>query len=351
MAGHGEDSSLKAVIVAVGVNAFIMVAKYVGAVLTASPALLAEAIHTTADVGNQVLLWIGIRQSQNAATAEHPYGWGAARWMWNLKSAMGIFFLGCGVTAYHGVHSLTAALHHDAKPPEPSMLGLGILVMSFVLELYSFYVAMKGIDGARGDVPFFEFLREGDDPTGVGVLLEDAAAILGVLLALVGVGLSQWLKNPLPDAIATIVIAALLGWVAFFLAKSNGRLLVGASVGVKGEQRIRAALLADEVVERVEDMKTEVLGAGRARVKCEIDLRESFLALRMKDDLTREAERLKQGVDPMTVLQEVAALAMKKTALEIERLHRLVDATIPEAAHVDLKLIDPHQPPASPGAK
>lgn len=348
MSGHGGDSSLKAVVVAVAVNSFIMVIKFIGAVMTASPALLAEAIHTTADVGNQILLWVGIRQSEKAATPEHPYGWGAARWLWNLKSAMGIFFLGCGVTAYHGVHSLHEALGPTPHAPTPSMLGLGILGVSFVLESYSFFVAMQGINKDRGDTPFFEFLKEGDDPTGVGVLLEDAAAILGVLLALVGVGLSQYLQSPLPDAIATIVIAMLLGWVAFFLAKTNGRLLLGASIGPTAEKKIREALLADEVVERVEDLKTEVIGAGRARVKAEIDIRESFLAKRMMPALDREVARLKGGADAMTVLQDVAGLTVRVTAAEISRLHKVIDNAIPEAAHVDLELIDEPAPPAQP---
>jgi zinc transporter 9 len=342
MSGHGGDSSLKAVIVAIAVNSFIMVIKYIGAAITLSPSLLAEAIHTTADVGNQVLLWVGIRQSEKAATPEHPYGWGAARWLWNLKSAMGIFFVGCGVTAYHGVHSLM-----DPHEVHPSMLGLGILGVSFVLESYSFWVALAGINKDRGNTPFFEFLKEGDDPTGVGVLLEDAAAILGVVLALIGVGLSQYLHNPLPDAIATIVIALLLGWVAVFLAKTNGRLLVGVSIGPKAEQKIREALLADEVVERVEDLKTEVIGAGRARVKAEIDLREGFLALRMKDQLEVEAGRLAAGTVPLTVLQDVAVHAMRATAVEIQRLNKIIDDAIPEAAHVDLELID-SRPEASP---
>ncbi len=343
MSGHGDDSSLRAVMVAVAVNAVIMVMKYVGAVITHSPALLAEAIHTTADVGNQVLLWIGIHKSQQAATPEHPYGWGAARWLWNLKSAMGLFFLGCGVTAYHGVHALM-----DPHPPEPSLVGLGILGVSFVLEGYSFFVAMSGINQARGDTPFFEFLKQGDDPTGVGVLLEDAAAILGVVLALAGVGLSQALHSPVPDAVATLLIAVLLGWVAFFLARSNGRLLVGASIGRAGEQKILDVLRADEAVEHVEDLKTEVIGAGRARVKAEIDLKERFLALRLKEQLEREAARLKAGEDPMAVLEDVAGHAARAAAREIQRLNRLIDEAIPEAAHVDLELIDPTAPQAPP---
>jgi solute carrier family 30 (zinc transporter), member 9 len=348
MGGHGEDGSLRAVIVAVAVNTFIMIAKYVGAVITQSPAMLAEAIHTTADVGNQILLWIGIRQSEKAATPEHPYGWGAARWLWNIKSAMGIFFLGCGVTAWHGVHALQEALHAGAAPPKPSMVGLAVLGVSFVLESYSFFVAMQGINKDRGDRPFFEFLREGDDPTGVGVLLEDAAAILGVVLALIGVGLSQWLHSPLPDAISTIFVAALLAWVAVFLAKSNGRLLVGSSIGAKGEAKIKAALLADEVVERVEDLKTEVIGAGKVRVKAEIDIREKILATRMKAQLEQHAARLRAGDDPMKVLGDVAGAAVQVTAQEIHRLHRVIDDAVPEAAHVDLELIDQSVPLSPP---
>lgn len=334
MSAPDGDSSLRSVITAVAVNFVIMVAKYVGWAMTQSPAMLGEAIHTTADVGNQVLLWIGIRQSARAATPEHPYGWGAARWMWNLMSAMGIFFLGCGVTAYHGIHALS-----ETHPPKPSSVGLVILAVSFVLECYSFLVAMQGINKDRGDTPFFEFLRQGDDPTGVGVLLEDSAAILGVLLALVGVGLSQWLHSPLPDAIATLTIAVLLGVVAVFLAQANGRLLVGASAGAGAEAKIRAALAADEVVEKVTDLKTEIIGAGRVRVMAQIDLQEKLVALRMRESLAQDAERLKGGAEPLQVLEEVVGRAVVVTGHEVQRLNKVIDAAIPEAAYVDLEIL------------
>jgi solute carrier family 30 (zinc transporter), member 9 len=336
MGGHGHegDSSLKTVITAVAVNFIIMVAKYVGWALTMSPAMLAEAIHTTADVGNQVLLWIGISQSNRAATPEHPYGWGAARWMWNLMSAMGIFFLGCGVTAYHALH---AFLHPDE--PSHSPIGLIILGISFVLEGYSFWVAISGINKDRGDMPFLQYLKQGDDPTGVGVLLEDAAAIIGIIFAIIGVALSQHFRSAYPDAVATALIAALLGLVAIFLAKANGRLLVGASAGPKTEAKLRAALERDEVVERVLDLKTEVVGAGKMRVAAQVDLREKIIALRMQADLEAQAKRLADGAPAPQVLHDVAARAVVVAGHEVQRLNKVIDDATPEAAYVDLEIV------------
>jgi hypothetical protein len=219
--------------------------------------------------------------------------------------------------------------------------------VSFLLEGYSFSVAMAEINRERGERGFLEFLREGDDPTGVGVLLEDSAALIGLVLALAGVGLSQWLASPYPDAVATLVIAALLGWVAVFLARSNGRLLLGASIGSRGERKILEALNADEVVERVEDLKTTIIGAGRVRVKAEIDIQEKFLALRMRAQLEEDARRLRGGEDPARVLTDLAAQVVHATAGEIARLHKVIDDAVPEAAHVDLELISG---PAAPGA-
>lgn len=335
-------NSLKAVIVAVSVNAFITVAKFVGWFLTGSPALLAESIHSTADVGNQVLLWIGIRESEKAATEEHPYGWGHARYLWNLKSAMGIFFLGCGVTLYHGFHALELAMfpaegaaHHD----DSGWIGLGILGLAFVLEGYSFLVAFREVNAARAGMPWKEYLAKGDDPTGVGVLLEDSMAVAGVIVALAGIGLSKLLHSPYPDAIATLAIGALLGWLAVFLAKANGRLLIGAAVAPETEARIRAALEGDELVEKIEDLKTTVLGQGRIRVKCEIDLYEKLIALRMREGLREDVDRLENGEEAMRVLVDVVGRAVRTTGREIKRLETVVRDVAPTAIHIDLELL------------
>ncbi len=342
MSGHGDGNTLKAVIVAVAVNSVITVAKYIGWAITMSPSLLAEAIHSTADVGNQFLLWVGIKVSEREATEEHPYGWGPAQYLWNLKSAMGIFFLGCGVTLYHGVHH-AYLLTKDGPHPQnndPNHIGIWILVGAVILEGYSWWVAMVGIRDSKGDQGWIEYMKEGDDPTSVGVLLEDSAAVLGVLIALGGLGLSTILHSPIPDIVATLLIGILLGWVAFFLARANGRLLIGASVSKGQMDVIRAALLADEIVEKVSDLKTEILGQGRMRVKCEVDLYEKLMATRMRDALKGDVQRIEESdEETMKVLIDVVGRTIRITGKEIERLEGVIMKVAPTAAHIDLELI------------
>lgn len=344
----GGDNSLKAVVVAVGVNSFITILKFVGWVMTGSPSLLAEAIHSFADVGNQVLLWVGIRQSAKDATEDHPYGWGSARYLWNLKSAMGIFFLGCGVTVYHGVSHGLALLNghgHAAKKVveegslDPEVVGLVILFIAVVLEGYSWWVAYKEVDASRGDTPWGDFIKRGDDPTGVGVLLEDTAAVGGVFLALAGLGLSKLTGSPIPDIVATILIGILLGWVAIFLAKANGRLLIGAAVDSLQLERIRKVLEEDPIVEKVEDLKTLVMGSGQMRVKCEVDLYEKLVASKIQDALVDDARRLENGEQPMKVLVDVVGRSVRAAANEIQRLDQKVQEVAPNAVHVDLELL------------
>ena len=352
MSGHG-DSSLTAVVTAVAVNFVITIAKYVGWAITWSPSLLAEAIHSTADVGNQVLLWVGIRQSARAATPEHPYGWGAARYLWNLKSAMGIFFLGCGATLYHGVHELYELVAHPEhfSHQNPHPIGLWILLGSFVLETLSLVVALVAVNRDRGQTPLLEYMRQGDDPTGVGVILEDGAAVLGVLLALLGVWLRGLLHSPLPDIIATLLIGVLLGVIAIWLARSNGRLLVGAAIPAAEEQRLLRALEADDVVQKVEDLKTEVLGHGRVRVKLEVALHEKLMAQKMVGALQADSKRLQAGEEPMKVLMDVVSRSVRLAAAEVQRLDRKVREIVPHAAHVDLELLSlrQHEPPGGAG--
>ncbi|MBL4848697.1 MAG: cation diffusion facilitator family transporter [Planctomycetes bacterium] len=343
----GGDNSLKAVVVAVGVNGFITVLKFIGWVMTGSPSLLAESIHSLADVGNQFLLWIGIRESAKDATPEHPYGWGSARYLWNLKSAMGIFFLGSGVTLYHGLSHGWHALKGDLPPTppveegsiDPTIVGISILVVAVILEGYSWWVAYKEVNAGRGETSWSDFISKGDDPTGVGVLLEDTAAVGGVFLALGGLGLSRLTGSPIPDIVATILIGILLAWVAIFLAKANGRLLIGAAVDSIQLELIRKTLEDDPIVERVVDLKTLVMGSGQMRVKCEIDLYEKLVAAKITDALKEDARRLEKGEQPMKVLVDVVGRSVRAAANEIQRLDAKVKAVAPNAVHIDLELI------------
>jgi zinc transporter 9 len=285
------------------------------------------------------LLWIGIKQSAKEADEDHPYGFGPARYLWNLKSAMGIFFLGCGATVWHGVHALMQGGHVEEADPNHVWIGIGILVAAFILEGFSFLVAYVEVKKAKGDETWMDYLLEGDDPTGVGVVLEDAMAVLGVLIALVGISLSKLLDSAYPDAIATLVIGLLLGWIAIFLAKVNGRLLIGASISKKQLKKIRDALEADEMVEKVVDLKTEILGQGRIRVKAEVDLYEKLMARRMREALKDDVAEIEGGEEPMKVMVDVVGRTVRLTGQEIARLERVIRSVAPAAIHIDLELI------------
>ena len=206
--------------IAIGTNSVIAIAKGIGWFLTGSPTLFAETVHSLADVGNQVLLKIGEVRARGVPDREHPFGRGQEKFFWALVSAVSVFFIGCAVNVYHGVHALLS-------PPtesEFSLLVIGLLVFSLALESWTFVVALRELGGIRG-------LRENRHNTTVlAVLLEDTIALIGILLTLVVAG-GAYVLGPHPefDAAIAIVVGLLLGVMAIFLAALNRRLLIDTS--------------------------------------------------------------------------------------------------------------------------
>ena len=208
------------VTVSIGTNTAITAAKAFGWFVTGSPTLFAETIHSLADVSNQVLLKIGEVRARRGPDRQHPFGRGQEKFFWALVSAVSVFFVGCGVNLYHGVHALLGR-----QPVEPfTPLVLGLLLFALALESYTFVVALREIGGWRSAV------TNRTNTTVLAVLLEDAVALLGILLTLLVAGVS-FLFGPRPefDAIIAIAVGVLLGAMALFLAAINRRLLIDAS--------------------------------------------------------------------------------------------------------------------------
>ena len=201
-------------------NSLIAGAKGFGWFVTGSPTLFAEMIHSFADVGNQVLLKVGEVRGRGAPDSVHPFGRGQEKFFWALVSAVSVFFIGCGINIYHGVHALLA--QQQVEPFTPLIIGL--LLFALALEFWTFTVAMKEIGGWPG-------LRENRTNTTVlAVLLEDAVALLGILLTLLVAGISWiWGPNPVFDAVVAISVGVLLGVMALFLATLNRKLLIDTS--------------------------------------------------------------------------------------------------------------------------
>jgi len=208
------------VTLSIGTNTAIAAAKGFGWFVTGSPTLFAETIHSIADVANQVLLKIGEVRGKMPANRKHPFGHGQEKYFWALVSAVSVFFVGCGLNLYHGIHALI-----QRAPVEPfTPLVLGLLLFALVLESFTLVVALREIGGWKG------VLANRHNTTVLAVVLEDAVALLGIVLTLVVAGVSfVWGPRPAFDAAVAIAVGALLGAMALFLASINRRLLIDIS--------------------------------------------------------------------------------------------------------------------------
>jgi zinc transporter 9 len=208
------------VTISIATNSAIAVSKAIGWFVTGSPTLFAETIHSLADVGNQALLKVGEVRSRRAADRLHPFGTAQEKYFWALVSAVSVFFIGCGVNVYHG---LSALQHHGEIAPFTPLV-IGLLLFALALETWTFRTALNEIGGWR------MIAANRHDTTVLAVLLEDAVALVGIMLTLAVGGVSYVLgPRPILDAVVAIGVGALLGVMALFLAAINRRVLIDTS--------------------------------------------------------------------------------------------------------------------------
>lgn len=206
--------------ISIATNTAIAAAKGFGFALTGSPTLFAETIHSIADVANQVLLKVGEVRARRGPDALHPFGRGQEKFFWALVSAVSVFFVGCGLNLYHGIHALAQPV--AIAPFTPLILGL--LLFALALESFTFVVALREIGGWKS------ISRNRNNTTVLAVLLEDAVALLGIFLTLIVAGVSfLWGAHPAFDAAVAIAVGVMLGAMAIFLATLNRRLLIDTS--------------------------------------------------------------------------------------------------------------------------
>lgn len=312
--------SATAVYTAIAVNSFITVAKGVGFALTGSGAMLAEAVHSLADVGNQALLAVGMKSAERPADEAHPDGYGRDAFVWALMSAVGIFFLGCGLSIMHGIEALMEEGGHGF---EGGTLAIGILVLSLVLEGYSMAVALRGAfaHAAERGLPFWQHVRTSEDPFEVAVLLEDAAAVSGVVIALVSVGLAQATHHHGWDAYGTLAIGALLGFVAVALIVRTRHLLVGARAGEGTCAAVDAALTAHPAVRRVVSRAVLVDGPSFYSVRAKVVFDGAYLAAKVGEGTpaevgTRTVDALGAEIDGIEAAVRAAVPGVRRIRLE-----------------------------------
>lgn len=256
----------KAIIAALLANAGIAAAKFVGFLITGASSLLAEAVHSVADTSNQGLLLLGRSTSRRQATQEHPFGYGRDRYFYSFVVALLLFTLGSVFAIYEGIHKI--------QHPEPltyPVVGVAILVVAIVLEAFSFRTAIGESAALKGSASWWRFVRQSKVPELPVVLLEDAGALLGLALALLGVVLSLLTGSPVWDGLGTVAIGLLLGAIALFLIVEMKSLLIGEGAAPEELSTIVGELESGQV-DRVIHIRTQYLGPDELLVAAKIAL-------------------------------------------------------------------------------
>lgn len=261
MSGHGEGNSLRVVIAALIGNLLIAVSKFVAAFFSGSVATLAEAVHSVADTANQVLLVVGLKRAEKPATYLHPFGHAVESYFWPFMVSILIFLLGGAFALYEGIHGLIGLLRGEHDGEHGSRLwSYGVLGLSFLFEAYSWSVAFAEFNKSRNGRSFKDTLMSAKDPTIPVVLAEDTAALLGLAIALVAVGLSDVTGWSGWDAIGSTVIGVLLGVVAFFLASRTHSLLIGESASKEDREKVESIAPTVPGVRKVHQILSMHLG-------------------------------------------------------------------------------------------
>ena len=262
-----HEGSRKAIAAAFLANLGIAVAKFAGFAVTGAASLLAEAIHSVADTGNQALLFLGGRRARRRPTAEHPFGFGQERYFWAFIVALMLFSLGGLFAVVEGIDKIVHPHELESFP-----VALAVLVVAFVLEAFSFRTAVTQAAAGRGDTSWWQYIRRSKSPELPVVLLEDTGALLGLLLALVGVTTAQITGNSRWDALGSIGIGILLGVIAIVLATEMKSLLIGESASSHLEDAIRTAMVDGIQVQRVIHLRTMHLGPEELLVAAKVEI-------------------------------------------------------------------------------
>lgn len=252
-------------------NFTVGLAKFFGFLATGSGAMFSEFIHSLADTANQALLLVGVEQSHKKPNSEYPYGHGRERYIWALISACGIFFLGCGVTVYHGIDSLLFSHTFTFN-----YWVIIILVTSFVIEGSTLWLAYHELRDRYPRSKWRTINREAD-PTTLAVVYEDSLAVIGVLIALASLFLAKYTGHAYWDAIGSIIIGVLLGVVAIILINKNRHFLITKSIPHQMAEEVKEILLAEPTIEKIFDFKSAIFDTDKYLVKCDVEFNASAL--------------------------------------------------------------------------
>ena len=271
---HG---SRKVIYAALAGNGLIAITKFIAATITGSSAMFSEGIHSVVDTGNQILLLFGLKQAKKPPDERHPFGHGKEVYFWSFVVAILIFAVGAGLSIFKGIE-------HIAHPVEITKPFLNYLVLGFaiVIEGMVFYVAVKEFNKSKGNLDYLEAIQRGKDPGLFVVLLEDAAALLGLIVAMVGIAISQVTGNYVFDGVASVIIGLILAAIAVLLAYETKGLLIGESANSKVVDGIYDVLKQTHGVQKVNEVLTMHMGPDYILVNLSVEFSDHIRTGKME---------------------------------------------------------------------
>ncbi|AXE26608.1 cation transporter [Streptomyces globosus] len=281
----------KAIVAALSANLAIAAAKFVAFVFSGSSSMLAESVHSLADSGNQGLLLLGGKKAKREATAEHPFGYGRERYIYAFLVSIVLFTVGGMFAIYEGYEKIKHP--HEI---EAWYWPVGVLVFAIIAETFSFRTAIKESNEVRGGLTWRQFVKRAKAPELPVVLLEDLGALVGLVLALVGVGLALLTGNGVWDGIGTLAIGILLILIAIVLAAETKSLLLGEAAGIDDIEKIKAAVVDGDSVTRLIHMRTLHLGPEELLVAAKIAVRHDETAARVAEAIDAAEARIREAV-------------------------------------------------------
>ncbi|QCX77011.1 ferrous iron efflux protein F [Streptomyces sp. YIM 121038] len=281
----------KAIVAALGANLAIAVAKFVAFLFSGSSSMLAESVHSLADSGNQGLLLLGGKKAQREATPQHPFGYGRERYIYAFLVSIVLFSVGGMFALYEGYEKIKHP--HDI---EHWYWPVGVLVFAIIAESFSFRTAIKESNTLRGSLSWKDFIRRAKAPELPVVLLEDFGALVGLVLALGGVGLALATGDGVWDGVGTLCIGALLILIAIVLAAETKSLLLGEAAGTEEVEKIEKAIVDGDTVTRIIHMRTLHLGPEELLVAAKIAVQHDDTAREIADAINAAETRIREAV-------------------------------------------------------
>ena len=295
MASH--HGSNKVIYAALAGNFLIAASKFVAAAYTGSSAMLSEGVHSVVDTGNQGLLLYGLHRASRPPDRSHPFGHGRELYFWSFIVALLVFAVGAGVSIYEGVSHI---LHPE--PVENIIVNYIVLGLSVVFEGTSWALALKEFSKQKGKLDYFTAVQRSKDPTTFTVLFEDSAALIGLLIAFIGVTAAEFLQIPILDGVASIGIGLVLAATAIFLARECKGLLIGEPALPQVQSSILDIAAEDKAVQQANGVLTVHLGPQQIVVALSIEFQDGLNAPQIEQCIERMEGRLKEHHPEITAL-------------------------------------------------